>query len=273
MTIHTLDLFENAVDSLVEALHKFREGENGDDKAYKFAVLHTTHFLELLLKHHVAKKHPLLIYTNPFSKKLDTAKTIALWDAVNFINNESEGALDQELIADLEWLKKLRNEIEHHKFEMDLENVRITMGRIYQAVKEFLESHSDIELEKHIPETVAETFNALADEYEFKRQAAIKEAEKYEDEHPVDYKDPDAKPPVLFCYECDSPTLVESEESSTGYICNFCGNEESDEIPANCNICGVSTTVGELVYWDNEQGISEARCYYCSGQYRMDKDD
>lgn len=273
MTIHSLDIFENAVDSLVEALHKFEEGENGDDKAYKFAVLHTAHFLELLLKHHVAAKHPLLIYSNPFSKKLDTNRTITLWDAVNFINNENEGTIDQELLADLEWLKKLRNEIEHHKFEMDVDNVRLTMGRIFQAVQEFLENHSEVELETHLPESVLKTFTTLADEYEFKRQTAIKAAEKYEEEHPGDYKDPDDKPTVLFCYECDSQTLIEDEDSNSGYKCNFCGNEESDEIPANCDICGVLTTMGELVYWDNEYGTNEARCYYCSGQHRMDKDD
>jgi hypothetical protein len=41
MATHSLDLLENSIDSLVEALHKFQEGENGDEKAYKFAVLHT----------------------------------------------------------------------------------------------------------------------------------------------------------------------------------------------------------------------------------------
>lgn len=273
MTIHSLDLFENAIDSLVEALHKYEDGENGEPKAYKFAVLHTAHFLELLLKHHVAEKHPLLIFKDPFNRKLDKSRTITLWDAINFINNENQGAISQELHTDLEWLKKLRNEIEHHRFEMDVEKVRITIGRIYQSVRIFLEVYSNVQLETHIPSSVSETFITLADEYEFKRKDAIKLAEKYEHEHPGDYQDPDARPVLLNCPECDNPTLLEAENSSTGYLCIFCGNQESEEIPANCDICGVLTTVGELVFWQDEQERQEARCYYCSGQYHFDKDD
>ena len=39
MSTHQLDLLENALDSLVEALHKYDQGDSGDNKAYKFAVL------------------------------------------------------------------------------------------------------------------------------------------------------------------------------------------------------------------------------------------
>jgi hypothetical protein len=59
---HELDLLDNALDSLAEALAKFEEGDDGEPKAYKFAVLHMAHFIELIFKHHVAEKHPLLIY-------------------------------------------------------------------------------------------------------------------------------------------------------------------------------------------------------------------
>lgn len=90
MSTHQLDLLENALDSLVEALHKYEQGESGDNKAYKFAVLHMSHFMELIFKHYVAQKHPLLIYKEPFAQKLDRNKTITLWEAINFINNESE---------------------------------------------------------------------------------------------------------------------------------------------------------------------------------------
>jgi hypothetical protein len=66
---HELDLLENAIDSLKEALDKFKEGSDTNRRAYKFAILHYSHFLELLFKYYVSKSHPLLIYKNPFSKK------------------------------------------------------------------------------------------------------------------------------------------------------------------------------------------------------------
>lgn len=57
---HKLDLLDNAMDSLEEALKKFEEGDDGDQKAYKFCVLHMAHFIELIFKHHITEKHPLL---------------------------------------------------------------------------------------------------------------------------------------------------------------------------------------------------------------------
>jgi hypothetical protein len=77
----------------------------------------------------------------------------------------------------------------------------------------------------------------------------------------------------LDCPECNHPTLVINENSETGYRCTFCGNEESEDLPAVCDICGVHTTQGEMVYWENEMGDMEGRCYYCSGRYHAEKDD
>jgi hypothetical protein len=270
---HELDLLDNALDSLAEALAKFEEGDDGEPKAYKFAVLHMAHFIELIFKHHVAEKHPLLIYKDPFAKKLDKTKTIGLWDAVNFISNEAADSISTELRKDLDWIKELRNQIEHHKFTMDVPKVRTTLGRLFRSVLEFLQEHSDLDVEAEIPEGTLNTFRKLADEYEFRRQEAIKEADKIEEADVSDPSDPDIEPARLGCPSCDNPTLVKEEKSPTGYECLFCGNQESDEIPAYCDICGVQSVQGDLDAWQLDDGKVELRCYYCSGRYQADKDD
>jgi len=273
MTTHELDLLENAIDSLAEALAKFEEGDGGEPKAFKFAVLHMAHFVELVFKHHIASKHPLLIYKEPFAAKVDKNKTITLWDAINFINNEAADTVSAALKKDLEWLKRLRNEIEHHKFKMEVPEVRATIGRLFRSVAEFLEKHTDIELESLIPEPTMETFQVLSDEYEFRLRTALKEAEEFEAANPPDHHDPDALPARLDCENCGNPTLIQNEESSTGYRCLVCDNEEGDNIPASCDICGLSSTLGELDVWPLDDGECEYRCYYCSGRYHADKDD
>ncbi len=273
MTTHELDLLENAIDSLVEALAKFEEGENGEAKAYKFAVLHMAHFVELIFKHHIASKHPLLIYKDPFSAKLDKNKTITLWDAINFINNEAVEIVSSDLKRDLEWLKKLRNQIEHHQFTMEVPEVRATIGRLFRSVNEFLEKHTDIELETLIPDSTLNTFEVLSDEYKLKLQGALKEAEAIEKASPFDHKDPGARPSRLDCENCGNLTLVNLSESHSGYRCLVCDNEEGDNIPADCDICGTESTQGELALRELEEGGYEYRCYYCSGQYQADKDD
>ncbi|EHH2514636.1 TPA: hypothetical protein ACGVAU_004534 [Vibrio vulnificus] len=274
MSEHKLDLLDNAVDSLEEALVKFEEGEAGETKAYKFAVLHMAHFLELLFKYHLASIHPLLIYRDLFAKKVDKNKTVGLWECVNFINNESPDSITPALRSDLEWIKKLRNSIEHHKFEMDVSEVRETIGRLFHSVTEFLESYSDLDLSEHISTHTKDTFSILSSEYEFSVYEAIKKAEEIENDNFVDYTtDPDAPPSRLDCPECGHYTLALCAESSSGYRCTYCENEDSEDLPATCDICGLQSTVGELSAWKLADNEYELRCYYCSGRYHADKDD
>lgn len=273
MLTHKLDLLPNALDSLAEALAKFEAGDSGDANAYKFAVLHMAHFIELLFKYHITEKHPLLIYKDPFAIKLDRNKTITLWEAINFINNENDGAVSKDFRSDLDWLKRLRNEIEHHKFELDVQQTRIAIGRLFRSVLKFLENHTEIEVEQYIPDETMETFKVLSDEYEFQLRDALKEAEDIENSTWSDPFDPDRSPIRLDCEDCGNYTLVMNEDSPTGYRCTMCGSEESEELPASCDICGLVTTQGELVFWENDFGQSEGRCYYCSGRHHAEKDD
>jgi len=272
MSNHTLDLLENALDSLAEALTKFEQGDNGDPKAYKFCVLHMAHFIELIFKHYITEKHPLLIYMNPFESNLkpEKARTIGLWEAVNFINNEEKDTVSGDFRKDLEWLKKLRNDIEHHKFEMDVATARTTIGRLFRAVLEFLDYNSDVDIENAIPQNTMDTFKALSDEYQFKLKDALKAADAIEKHNPR--HDPNVPEVRINCEGCGNFTMVVNDASATGYCCTFCDNEDGDNIPTNCDICGVACDTGDLVYWEGEGGQSEGRCYYCSGRYAADRD-
>jgi len=270
MSTHELDLLENALDSLGEALSKFEDGDDGDEKSYKFAVLHMAHFIELVFKHHISSTHHLLIFKNPFAKKLNQNQTIGLWECINFINNEDPTSITADLRKDLEWIKRLRNDIEHHKFTMNVHEVRNTMGRLFRSVMEFLEDYADIDVESHIPAHTKEIFKVLSDEYEFSIRNAIRNADTVEEENPTG---PEAEQVRFDCPDCGHFTLVVNDESSTGFLCTFCGNEESEELLGSCSICGTTVPQGELDYWELDDGGEEARCYYCSGRYHADKDD
>ena len=270
---HELGLLDNALDSLNEALAKYQAGEAGDEKAYKFAVLHMAHFLELVLKHHITQKHPLLIYRDPFAKNLTKEKTIGLWDAVNFINNESSDTLSPQFKKDLEWLKELRNNIEHYKFSMDVFEARHTIGRVFFSLHEFLEEESNIDLAKAVGAKNIDIFQTLSDEYKLAVHNAIIEVDKIKYQNPQDPMDPNQPAICIDCDECGHPTLALCADSSTGYRCKFCKNEYSDYLPSSCTSCGCESTIGELETWENENGDTERRCYHCSGRHHMDKDD
>lgn len=232
---HKLDIFDNAVDSLNEALRKYEEGEESGPRAYKFAVLHFAHFAELLFKYYVSKSHPLLIYKNPFSKKIDKENTIGLWDAIQFLRNEGR-SISPELLKDLEWMKSLRNDIEHSRFEMDVKEVRRTLGRLIRATEELNAELNLIRLVDHIEPDLFDTYDTLADEYRAQLAHARSEAsEESEDGE------------VFDCGICgESATAVREDE---GYSCRFCG--EIEEL-VQCFYCEETYRRADVSVWNDE---------------------
>mgnify|MGYP000132612038 CR=1 FL=1 len=272
-----LDLLENSVDSLNEALAKYQQGKKGNEKAYKFCVQHLSHFLELILKYYVTQSHPLLIYKNPFAKTLeDESQTIGLHEAINFLKNEGR-EISEKFEKDIKWLKKLRNNIEHHKFQMDVEEVEETIGRLVSAFVEFDEEHENIDLGSYIAIDQFKLFHRLASTYEGRLEKAklkVKEAEEeaYRGIRPKEYEFLDFN--IYHCYECDHDTMIPEKGSSSGYKCSFCNNEESRDIEVNCNMCGGRWPVGGMKYEDWEgDGSYEHFCPYCRRDPEHVKDD
>lgn len=232
---HELGLLENALDSLNEALRKFQAGEVGDSHAYKFAVLHFAHSLELLFKYYVAQSHPLLIYKNPFSKNIERENTIGLWDAVQFLKNEGK-TISPDLSNDLAWVKKIRNDIEHHKFEMDLHEVRRTLGRLIRAIMEFSAEHDLLDLTQNVEPDCKNTFETLADEYRANIAAARAEVpDKSEDGETYD---------CSYCGERNTAALVKGF-----YECLFC---KEKTVIIECCHCNQSFPETEVSIWNDD---------------------
>jgi hypothetical protein len=225
---HELGLLENALDSLNEALRQFQAGENGAARSYKFAVLHFTHSLELLFKYYVTQSHPLLIYKNPFSKSMEKENTIGLWDAVQFLKNEGKH-ISADLSKDLEWIKQLRNNIEHHKFEMNVHEVRKALGRLIRATVEFSAEHDLLDLAQNVEPDCKNTFETLADEYRASIAAARADGEGYD---------------CGYCGERNTAAWVEG-----AYECLFC--KEKDTIVECCQ-CNVNFPETEVSVWNDD---------------------
>lgn len=234
MAKHELDLLANAIDSFNESLAKYRAAEAGSTGAYKFAIIHFAHFLELLFKYYVTQAHPLLIYKNPFAKDVENQATIGLWEAVQFLRNEGH-VIDPDFQKDLEWLKKLRNSIEHHKFTMDLADVRKTLGRLTQALLEFNDNVAEFDIRDHVDKDNLKVFETLSDEYKAAVAAARSKAKE-------DSESGEAER----CHYCGEETaaLIGGE-----YACRYC--EETDPIKACC-ICGTDERRSDMSPWNEE---------------------
>ncbi len=88
-----MKLYENALSSLHEGLRCWKQGEDGNQERYKFAILHISRFFELALKYTVCQMHPLLIFKKPYSKNLDDAITISPQEAFYIIKNSATDSL------------------------------------------------------------------------------------------------------------------------------------------------------------------------------------
>lgn len=266
---HQLDLLENATDSLNEALSKYKQAKAGDIKAYKFCVLHLSHFLELVLKHYVTFAHPLLLYKNPFAKAFDKeSQTIGLQEAINFLKNEGRD-LSDKFLEDLNWLKKLRNHIEHHKFDMDIEQVEAAIGRLMVSFVEFDQAHENIGLDDCIDIKQYDLFLELADNYSLNLKRAESEVERA---LVMNHDDPSFQ--VCICDQCGHETFISNADSETGYRCAFCGNEESDYMEVSCGLCDMPWPKFQMRYLDwtgNDDWIYA--CPRCLGDPQYVRDD
>ena len=309
---YELDIKENALDSFNEALDKFEQGEAGEVRNYKFAILNLAHFLELTLKLYLRSVDESLIFSKCFRHVEKRAKkeSINLLDAYELLTSEDFDlsslindialphtvTLDQALefskcercsrtgvkfvdvdfCNDIEWIKGLRNNIEHYQFKLPPKEVRLCIGRLTRGVVEFLDLFSLFDLEKEVGKAKLHVFKNLADEYSQllkEAERVVEETEKnlYKGVRPKHYVFIDWN--VYECPECLNETLITNDSSSTGYRCTFCSNEESDEIEIPCGCCGVMAPSGEMGVMGMDDGTEEVRCYYCSGQYHVDKND
>jgi hypothetical protein len=231
---HELDIFANAVDSLNEGLRRYQEAHAGKVGAYKFAVLHFSHFLELLFKHAVASEHELLIYKNPASKNIAKESTIGIWESIAILKN-SEHHFEPELLADIEWLKQLRNDIEHYKFKMDVRQVRAALGRILRASTDFAVAAGTPAVADAVTIDCRDTFHTLLDEYREQLANARADA-KEEAERDVTY--------CTFCGESD----VAVERTDLVH-CFFCAEDDPLHV---CAICGEQHRESEMTVWNND---------------------
>jgi hypothetical protein len=266
---HELDLLENAIDSLNEALVKYEQSKAGEVKAYKFCVLHLSHFLELVLKHYVTLAHPLLLYKNPFAKSFEQeSPTIGVQEAINFLKNEGRD-LPDSFLEDLRWLKKLRNHIEHHKFDMDIAQVEATVGRLISAFVKFDQAHENIGLDAYVEIKQFDLFLELASNYELNLRKAENEVELA---IALNHDDPDFQ--VCPCDQCGHETFIPNRGSESGYRCTFCGNEESGYMEVRCGLCDMPWPEFQMKYVDwTDNGDWMYVCPRCMGDPRYIKDE
>lgn len=252
-----LTLIQNAEDFLLEAVEHAKASSARD---WKYAILHLSSALELLLKALLHKEHWSLLFENV--KEASTKKL----QAGDFQSTSFDTALERiESIVGitiepkdrkyLKGLRHLRNRSTHFAVTFNLEQAKSLVAR---GISIFLNLQQN-----HLHETPDRSL-----EYEINQ--ALHEFQKYVDErlHSLrqELKD-SARPHRWFrtCPRCEQETLVSKDNMA---LCLFCGEEcsfynlaiEHSEGPGGpCPECEEGTLA--FVLLNNEEGrFACARC-------------
>jgi hypothetical protein len=251
---------ENAIDSFNEALLKYEQGEGGDLKAFKFAISHLSHTIELVLKMYLQTLNENLIFNKCYQVVYKRSKADGVNLLIAFKNLESDGYdfngplkgvenlytvnttsaleiakcelceitganfVDKDFIEDINWMKDLRNSIEHFQFEYSAKEVRLCLGRLVRGLSEFNDAFSLFDLEQEVGKDRYHVFKVLDDAYkqELKESSLdIKEAKRLlfsgvrlKNQLEIEWNE-------YTCGECGNQTLIPNENSSTGYRCTM----------------------------------------------------
>lgn len=132
-----MTLGENSLDSLEESLRKVDEA-NEHIGAWKFAVVHVVHAIELMLKERLRREHALLVYQNvdKIGSKARPGLTVSLEVALSRLQNAGvELDLDdtRAIRKAIEW----RNGITHSEFTLSIPEVRTNYALLFEFVHSF----------------------------------------------------------------------------------------------------------------------------------------
>ena len=249
-----LNLFENACDSLSEAISKYKSSLEGNERDLKHAVLYLSHFVELFLKEYVARQHHLLIFTRP-SQSMDKEyiKTITINDAINILN-KCKIEIKKPLYKDIIKLSIKRNQITHYDFSISLDEFIKVISRLLVDIIRFDKDNLDLDINKHINEDVWRVIAKNVDTQNQKLDAAENEAEKRRDWSGYDT--------IEECPKCFHWTVYCSEEGDA-IKCTFCNYasmafeccECEKYIPADdfyseeiCNSCAYESARADALY-------------------------
>lgn len=131
-----LNLLENAMDSLSEAIEYYVNGKQySDDRCYKFCIIMLYHSAELILKEILVREHKTLIYEQvDFYRNDKDTKTIGLRVAllrVRHICSVDLSKYDGALIK----LSDTRNKIQHYEVNEEIEVLIATIISAFSAIE------------------------------------------------------------------------------------------------------------------------------------------
>jgi hypothetical protein len=129
-------IFDNALDSLRIGFEFFERERSYSSR--KHAILTVFHAAELFFKEALFQRNPILIYKNIDAKITEDSVTVGLRDILVRFENIGIQLPPEERIA-IERIQKIRNRIEHHRYEHNEEEDDQVIGEALKVILFFNE--------------------------------------------------------------------------------------------------------------------------------------
>lgn len=219
-----LNLLENAMDSLTEAIDYYISGKKySDERCYKFCVIMLYHSAELILKEILVREHKTLIYEQVDDYKNGKGtKTIGLRVALARVRHICNIDL-QKYHGALVNLAETRNKIQHYEANEETEVLITTIISAFSAIEHLV---------YHALGERFETFDSIIDPEQIKtlhddKEAYIKRKKDIADDissqnlSKVFFEYSENKNISIPCPKCAETFLIKSADQTVK--CHYCG--------------------------------------------------
>lgn len=255
-------LIDNALDYLLSAAEHARADER---RSWKYAVLHLTAGVELLVKARLEREHWSLLFAD-VDKAAQSAlesgdfRSVDFETACNRLENIATVTIDEPTVRHLDQLWKLRNRVQHFAVDVELEQVKSLLANGTNFFIGFLRSNLADEMgtrEKKV-EAIHEQLREF-EEFVQARLASVKD-------------DLVGVPDVVECPRCWQETVAIGRGDPSCAFCGFTaspremrdmvGEGPVDEACLNCEQRTLS-----FVLYHNEFGVDY--CMSCGTRQTM----
>lgn len=129
-------IYENAIDSLRIGFEFFQKESSYSSR--KHAILTVFHAIELFFKEHLFQINPVLIYKNIDTRITDDSQTVGIRETLARFENIGV-RLPYDQIAAITRLQKIRNRVEHFRYDHKEEEDELVIAEALKVILYFTE--------------------------------------------------------------------------------------------------------------------------------------
>ena len=228
-------LLDNAIDSLRVGVDFYVNRK--ERSAHKHAILLVFHAIELMIKEHLSRVHPLLIYKNIDKPITGDSMTVGFNQMLIRLKN-LQIELDSDEASVLKNLQRRRNCIEHHIYDREPDD-GIVLGQSIRFIAYFLFKFLDTSLQDQLDGDLYGKVTQLICDYEELTSIADGQLDKwiketYPNDDPAEYGTPESFNGTMDCPVCHQEFLVMEDHPKSPY-CFFCHSQID---ATQCEYCG-----------------------------------